>query len=121
MHRTRRDPFDASASAIFSLTFAPVLPSLHGRLWVAGSWVPVGEMVRLRLTNTANTRVFNMAFPGARMKLIGGDSGRYEHDELVDQVLLAPRSGRWSTSWSSGPGSSAWSTTPLTALTDSPR
>ena len=28
---------------------------------------------------------------GARMKLIGGDSGRYEHEELVDQVLLGPR------------------------------
>jgi FtsP/CotA-like multicopper oxidase with cupredoxin domain len=50
----------------------------------------VGEVVRLWLTNTANTRVFNVALPGARMKLIGGDSGRYEHEELVDQVLLAP-------------------------------
>jgi FtsP/CotA-like multicopper oxidase with cupredoxin domain len=50
----------------------------------------VGEVVRLWLTNTANTRVFNVALPGARMKLIGGDSGRYEHEELVDKVLLAP-------------------------------
>jgi hypothetical protein len=32
-----------------------------------------------------------VAEPGARMKLIGGESGRYEHEELVDQVLLAPR------------------------------
>ena len=32
-------------------------------------------MVRLWLTNTANTRVFNVALPGARMKLAGGDSG----------------------------------------------
>ena len=47
-------------------------------------------MVRLWLTNTANTRVFNLAVPGARMKLVGGDSGRVEHQELVDQVLLAP-------------------------------
>jgi FtsP/CotA-like multicopper oxidase with cupredoxin domain len=50
----------------------------------------VGEVVRLWLTNTANTRVFNVALPRARMKLIGGDSGRYEHEELVDHVLLAP-------------------------------
>ena len=50
----------------------------------------VGEVVRPWLTNTANTRVFNVVLPGARMKLIGGDSGRYEHEELVDQVLLAP-------------------------------
>jgi hypothetical protein len=35
-----------------------------------------GEVVRFYLTNTANTRVFNMAVPGARMKLVGGDSGR---------------------------------------------
>jgi FtsP/CotA-like multicopper oxidase with cupredoxin domain len=50
----------------------------------------VGEVVRLWLTNTAGTRVFNVGLPGARMKLIGGDSGRYEREELVEQVLLAP-------------------------------
>ena len=36
----------------------------------------LGEVVRLYLTNTANTRVFKVALPGARMKLVGGDSGR---------------------------------------------
>src|SRR5689334_23930273 len=49
-----------------------------------------GEVVRLWLTNTANTRVFNVALPGARMKLIGGDSGRMEHEEFVSEVILAP-------------------------------
>jgi FtsP/CotA-like multicopper oxidase with cupredoxin domain len=49
-----------------------------------------GEVVRLYLTNTANTRVFNFAVPGARMKLVGGDSGRVEHEQLVDSVILAP-------------------------------
>ena len=49
-----------------------------------------GEIVRLFLTNTANTRVFNVALPGARMKLVGADSGHYEREELVDAVLLAP-------------------------------
>ena len=43
-----------------------------------------GEVVRLYLTNTANTRVFNVALPGARMKLVGGDSGRVEREEFVD-------------------------------------
>jgi FtsP/CotA-like multicopper oxidase with cupredoxin domain len=52
--------------------------------------VRLGEVVRLYLTNTANTRVFNVAVDGARMKLVGGDSGRYEREELVDAVLLAP-------------------------------
>ena len=49
-----------------------------------------GEVVRFYLTNTANTRVFNVGVPGARMKLVGGDSGRYEREELVERVLLAP-------------------------------
>ena len=49
-----------------------------------------GEVVRLWLTNTANTRVFNVQLPGARMKLIGGDSGRVEHEEFVSEVILAP-------------------------------
>jgi len=49
-----------------------------------------GEIVRLFLTNTANTRVFNVTVPGARMKLVGADAGHYEHEELVDEVLLAP-------------------------------
>jgi FtsP/CotA-like multicopper oxidase with cupredoxin domain len=50
----------------------------------------VGEVVRLWLTNTANTRVFNLTLPGARIKLVGGDSGRVEHQELVESVVLAP-------------------------------
>src|SRR4051794_3309363 len=49
-----------------------------------------GEVVRLYLVNTANTRLFNFALRGARMKLIGGDSGRYERETFVDEVLLAP-------------------------------
>jgi FtsP/CotA-like multicopper oxidase with cupredoxin domain len=50
----------------------------------------LGEVVRFYLTNTANTRVFNVQLPGARMKLVGGDSGRCEREELVDSVILAP-------------------------------
>jgi FtsP/CotA-like multicopper oxidase with cupredoxin domain len=50
----------------------------------------IGEVVRLHLTNTANTRVFNVALPGARMKLVGGDSGRYEREEFVESVIVAP-------------------------------
>jgi FtsP/CotA-like multicopper oxidase with cupredoxin domain len=50
----------------------------------------VGEVVRLWLTNTANTRVFNLAVPGAPMKLVGGDSGRVEQEELIESVVLAP-------------------------------
>jgi len=49
-----------------------------------------GEVVRLYLTNTANTRVFNVGIPGARMKHVGGDSGHDEREEFVQHVLIAP-------------------------------
>jgi FtsP/CotA-like multicopper oxidase with cupredoxin domain len=50
----------------------------------------LGEVVRFYLTNTANTRVFKAALPGARMKLVGGDSGHVEREDFVDDVVLAP-------------------------------
>ena len=50
----------------------------------------VGEVVRLHLVDTANTRIFNFAISGARMKLVGGDSGRVEREEFIDEVLLSP-------------------------------
>src|SRR5512132_86637 len=50
----------------------------------------LGEVVRFYLTNTANTRVFKVALPGARMKLVGGDSGHVEHEQFVDDVIIAP-------------------------------
>ncbi len=50
----------------------------------------LGEVVRFYLTNTANTRVFKVAMPGARMKLVGGDSGHVEHEQFVADVVLAP-------------------------------
>jgi FtsP/CotA-like multicopper oxidase with cupredoxin domain len=46
--------------------------------------------VRFYLTDTANTRVFNVMLPGAQMKLVGADAGHYEREELVEEVLLAP-------------------------------
>jgi FtsP/CotA-like multicopper oxidase with cupredoxin domain len=49
-----------------------------------------GEVVRFYLTNTANTRVFRVRLPGAQMKLVGGDSGRVEHEQFVEDVVLAP-------------------------------
>lgn len=52
--------------------------------------VGLGEAVRLYLTNTANTRVFRLAVPGARVKLVGGDAGRYEREEWVATVVIAP-------------------------------
>jgi FtsP/CotA-like multicopper oxidase with cupredoxin domain len=52
--------------------------------------VTLGEVVRLYLTNTANTRPFNIAVDGAKLKLVGGDSGRYEREEMVNSVVISP-------------------------------
>lgn len=52
--------------------------------------VKQGEAVRLYLTNAANTRLFNFSLPGARMKLVGADLGRYEKEAFVDLVMIAP-------------------------------
>jgi FtsP/CotA-like multicopper oxidase with cupredoxin domain len=49
-----------------------------------------GEVVRFYFTNTANTRVFNVALPDGQMKLVGADAGHYERKESVEEVLLAP-------------------------------
>lgn len=49
-----------------------------------------GEVVRLYLTNAANTRLFNFTLPGAKMKVIGADAGRYEKEIMTDAVLIAP-------------------------------
>ena len=49
-----------------------------------------GEVIRLYLTNTANTRVFKLALPGAQMKLTGGDSGHVEHEKFIEEVIIAP-------------------------------
>jgi FtsP/CotA-like multicopper oxidase with cupredoxin domain len=49
-----------------------------------------GEVTRFYLTCTANARVFNVGFPGGKMKLVGGDSGRYERERFVDSVVVAP-------------------------------
>ncbi len=63
-----------------------------------------GEVVRMYLTNTANTRVFKVKVPGARMKLVGGDSGRVEREELVEEVALAPSERAVEHVWFETPG-----------------
>lgn len=52
--------------------------------------VQAGERVRFYFTNAANARPFKLALPGVRLKRVGGDSGRYEREEYVDHIVLAP-------------------------------
>lgn len=64
-----------------------------------------GAVVRFYVTNVANTRTFRFSFTGAmplkatlesergnppKMKLIGSDVGRYEREEWVDAITIAP-------------------------------
>lgn len=47
-----------------------------------------GEVVRLYVINAANARPYNFAINGAKMKLVGGDSGAYERATFADSVVL---------------------------------
>jgi suppressor of ftsI len=49
-----------------------------------------GSVARFYLTNVANTRVFNFKINGAKMKLVGGDNGKYEREEFIDSITIAP-------------------------------
>jgi suppressor of ftsI len=49
-----------------------------------------GEVVRFFLTNASNTRTFNLSFGGAPMKVVGSDVGRFEREEWVESVVIAP-------------------------------
>ena len=48
-----------------------------------------GDVARLYLTNTANTRVFDFGIEQHGLKLVADDASNYEKKELVDSVMLA--------------------------------
>lgn len=49
-----------------------------------------GEVIRFYVTNAANTRPFNFAIQGARLKLVGADGGANEKEEWKDSLILGP-------------------------------
>lgn len=49
-----------------------------------------GDVVRFFLTNTSNTRVFNLSLPRVRLKLVASDVGKFERERWVDNVVIAP-------------------------------
>jgi FtsP/CotA-like multicopper oxidase with cupredoxin domain len=49
-----------------------------------------GDVVRLYLSNASNARTYNISIPGARMKLVGGDASKFEHEAWVESVVVAP-------------------------------
>lgn len=49
-----------------------------------------GEVVRFFLTNVSNTRTFNLKLDGVPLKAIGSDVGRFEREEWVSSMAIAP-------------------------------
>ena len=49
-----------------------------------------GEVVRFMLTNVSNTRTYNLVFGGAQMKVVGADVSKFEREEWVESVVIAP-------------------------------
>lgn len=49
-----------------------------------------GEVVRFFLTNVSNTRVYNITFGDAPMKIVASDESKFEHEETVKSIVIAP-------------------------------
>ena len=47
-------------------------------------------LVRIYLTNAANARPFNFSIKGRELRIVGGDSGRYEKEFTADSVVISP-------------------------------
>ena len=82
-------PFSKSGPTFVAMGRFGNVMLINGETQFSGQ-AAAGEVVRLYVVNTANTRIFNFAIRGARAKLVGGDSGRYERETFIDEVLLAP-------------------------------
>lgn len=49
-----------------------------------------GAVVRFYLTNVSNSRTWNVSFGGAPIKVVASDVSRFEREEWVPSVVLAP-------------------------------
>ena len=82
-------PFGAEAATHAVMGRFGNVPLVNGRPDMLLEAQP-GEVVRLFLTNAASTRTFNLSIPGARMKVLASDVGRFEREEWVESVVIAP-------------------------------
>jgi FtsP/CotA-like multicopper oxidase with cupredoxin domain len=82
-------PFSRSGPTFVAMGRYGNVMLINGETRFSGA-AAAGEVVRLYVVNTANTRIFNFAIRGARAKLVGGDSGRYERETFTGEILLAP-------------------------------
>ncbi len=49
-----------------------------------------GEVIRFHFTNVSSSRTYNVSFGGAPMKVVASDVSRFEREERVTSVVLAP-------------------------------
>jgi FtsP/CotA-like multicopper oxidase with cupredoxin domain len=49
-----------------------------------------GEVIRFYLTNVANSRTFNVTFGRNRVKIVASDVGKYEREQWITSVVIAP-------------------------------
>jgi FtsP/CotA-like multicopper oxidase with cupredoxin domain len=52
--------------------------------------VKKGEVVRFFITNVSSSRTYNLSFGGATIKVVASDVSKFEREELVPSVVLAP-------------------------------
>lgn len=52
--------------------------------------VKKGEVIRFFITNVANARTYNLSIPGAKLKRVGADLGKYEKETFEDSILISP-------------------------------
>lgn len=83
-----RDGGRAAATHVWGGMFGDTM-LVNGRTDYALDVRP-GEVVRFHVLNAADTRVFNLTIPGARIKVVGSDIGKNEREEFSDSVMIAP-------------------------------
>jgi suppressor of ftsI len=49
-----------------------------------------GDVVRFFITNVSSSRTFNLSFGGAPIKVVASDVSRFEREERVPSVVIAP-------------------------------
>jgi suppressor of ftsI len=49
-----------------------------------------GDVVRFYIGNVANVRPFKISFTNAKMKIVGGDVGHFQHDYFTDTLIIGP-------------------------------
>lgn len=48
-----------------------------------------GEVVRFFITNSSNTRTYNLVLENVKMKAVGSDVGKYEREQWIENIVIA--------------------------------